>query len=101
MNYIMERDTMAHDLAEVRKLIDSMNSLVNQQQQQQQRQQQIQLQQQQQLEQQRQQQLLQQQLLQQQQIQHGITAFPKQYPTNNNSISTSNSVNNINNTVAS
>ncbi|KAI8335485.1 hypothetical protein BC941DRAFT_430458 [Chlamydoabsidia padenii] len=39
MNYLMERDTAAHDLAEVRKLIDSMNSLVNQQQQQQQQQQ--------------------------------------------------------------
>ncbi|KAI8099114.1 uncharacterized protein BX664DRAFT_320437 [Halteromyces radiatus] len=41
----MERDTAAHDLAEVRKLIDSMNSLVNQQQQQQQKQQEFERQQ--------------------------------------------------------
>lgn len=55
MNHLMERDTAAHDLAEVRKLIDSMNSLVNQQQQQQQRQQQELLKQQQQQQQQQEQ----------------------------------------------
>ncbi|CAO3598702.1 unnamed protein product [Absidia cylindrospora] len=68
MNYLMERDTAAHDLAEVRKLIDSMNSLVNQQQQQQQKQQQeYQLKQQQELELKQKQQHQQQQQQQQQQ----------------------------------
>ncbi|KAI8642616.1 hypothetical protein BD408DRAFT_416227 [Parasitella parasitica] len=81
MNFAMDRATeaAANDLAEVRKLIEGMNALVNSQQQQQQHQQQLQMQQQQQLELEKQNKLLleqqqqrQQQLLLQQQQQHQL-----------------------------